>query len=82
MCENLGISALINKRVKGDDDPVIKEHLLLCNPTPDFKDFSILSTNNIDFKIMLMERLLTNKDHPPLNKNKQSLPLVGMTLKI
>ena len=25
--------------------------------------------------VMLMENLLTNRDHPPLNKNKQSLPL-------
>ena len=82
MCENLGISTLTDKRVKGDDDSVIKEHLLFCNHKPDFKDFSILATNNNDFKVMLMERLLTNRDHPPLNKNKQSLPLVGITLKL
>ena len=82
MCENLGISAFTGKRVKGDDDSVIKEHLLFCNHTPDFKDFSILATNNNDFKVMLMERLLTSRDHPSLNKNKQSLPLVGITLKL
>ena len=75
ICEHLGISALIEKRVKGDDDSVIKEHLLFCNHTPDFEDFSILATNNNDFKVTLMESLLINKDHPPLNKNKQSLPL-------
>ena len=62
MCEHLGISALTRKRVKGDDDSAIKEHLLFCNHTPDFEDFSILATNNNDFKV-------------PLNKNKQSLPL-------
>ena len=75
MCEHLGISALTDKRVKGDDDSAIKEHLLFCNHTPDFEDFSILATNNNDFKVMLMERLLTNRDHPSSNKNKQSLPL-------
>ena len=75
MCEHLGISALTDKRVKGDDDSAIKEHLLFCNHTPDFKDFSILATNSNGFKVMLMERLLTNRDHPPLNRNKQSLPL-------
>ena len=42
---------------------------------PDFEDFSILATNNNDFKVTLMESLLINRDHPPLNKNKQSLPL-------
>ena len=74
MCEHLGISALTGKRVKGDDDSAIKEHLLFCNHTPEFEDFSILASNN-DFKVTLMESLLINRDHPPLNKNKQSLPL-------
>ena len=62
-------------RVKGDDDSAIKEDLLFCNHTPDFEDFSILATNNNDFKVTLIESLLINRDHPPLNKNKQSLPL-------
>ena len=65
MCEHLGISALTGKRVKGDDDSAIKEHLLFCNHTPDFEDF----------KVTLMESLLISRDYPPLNKNKQSLPL-------
>ena len=67
--------ALTEKGVKGDDDSAIKEHLLFCNHTPDFEDFSILAANNNDFKVTLMESLLINRDHPPLNKNKQSLPL-------
>ena len=75
MCEHLGISALTGKRVKGDDDSAIKEHLLFCNHKPDFEDFSILATNNNNFKVTLMESLLISRDHPPLNKNKQSLPL-------
>ena len=75
MCEHLEISALTGKRVKGDDDSAIKEHLLFCNHKPDFEDFSILATNNNDLKVTLMESLLINRDHPPLNKNKQSLPL-------
>ena len=58
MCKHLGISALTGKRVKGYDDSAIKEHFLLCNHTPDFEDFSILATNNNDFKVMLMESLL------------------------
>ena len=74
MCKHLGISALTGKRVKGDDDSAIKEHLLFCNHTPDFEDFSILATNNNNFKVTLMESLLINRDHPTLNKNKESLP--------
>ena len=72
MCEHLGISALTGKRVKGDDDSAIKEHLLFCNHTPDFEDFSILATNNNDFKVTLMESRLINRDQPLLNKSKQS----------
>ena len=75
MCKHLRISALTGKRVKGDDDFAIKGNLLFCNHTPDFEDFSILETNNNDFKVTLMESLLICRDHPPLNKNKQSLPL-------
>ena len=75
MCEHLGISVLTGKRVKGDDDSAINEHLLLCNHPPDFEDFSILATNINDFKVTLMESLLINRDHPPLNKNTQSLHL-------
>ena len=68
-------SALTGKRVTGDDDSAIKEHLLFCNHTPDFEDFSILAANKNDFKVILMESRLINRDHPPLNKNKQSLLL-------
>ena len=74
MWEHLGISAPFGKRVKGDDDSAIKEHLLFCNHAPDFEDFSILATNNNDFKVTLMESSLINRDHLPLKK-KQSLAL-------
>ena len=72
MCKHLVISALTGKRVKGDDDSAINEHLLFCNQTYDFEDFSILGTSNKDFVVTLMESLLINSDHPPLNKNKKS----------
>ena len=75
MCEHLEISAVTGKRVKGDDNSAVKEHLLFYNHTLDFEDFSILVTNNNDFKATLMESLLINTDHPPLNKNKHYLPL-------
>ena len=75
MCEKLGIFARTVKSVKGEDDSAIEEHPLFCNHTPDFEDFSILATNSNEFKVTLMDSLLINRDHPPLNKNKQSLPL-------
>ena len=75
MCEHLEISALTEKRVKGDDDSAMKEHLLFCNHNADFEDFLMYAINNNDFKVTLMESLLINRDEPPLNKNKQYLPL-------
>ena len=36
MCEHLGIPAITGKRIKGDDDSAIKEHILFCNNTPGF----------------------------------------------
>ena len=75
MCENLEVSALTGKKVKGDDDSAMKEHHLFCNHSSGFDDFSVLVSNNNDFKVTLMESLLINRDYPPLNKNKCSLPL-------
>ena len=71
------ILPITGKIVKGDDDSAINEHLLFCNHAEDFEDFSILATNNNDFKVALMESLLIliNRDLPPLNKSNQSLPL-------
>ena len=68
---------ITGKIVKGGDDSAINEHLIFCNHAADFEDFSILATNNNNFKVALMESLLIliNRDLPPLNKNNQSLPL-------
>ena len=75
ICEHLGVSALTGKRVKGDNNSAIKEHHLFSNHSSGFDDFSILASNNNDFKVTLMESLLIRRDHPRLNKNRYSLPL-------
>ena len=53
---------------------LIDKRVLFCNHFPDFDNSSILTTNN-DFKVTLMESFLFHRDHPALNKSKQSLPL-------
>ena len=75
MCEHLEVSALTGKRVKVDNDSAIKQHHLFCSHSSGLDDFSRLASNNNDFKVTLMESLLINRDHPPLNKNSHSLPL-------
>ena len=62
MSKQWGISAVMAERVNGDDDSAIKEHLLFCNHTPDFEDFSFLPTNNNEFKATLTESFLINRD--------------------
>ena len=74
MCEHLGVSARTGKRMKGDNDSAVKEHLF-CNHSSGFDNFSILASNSSDFKVTLIESLLIKRDHPPLNKNRHSLPL-------
>ena len=54
---------------------VIQEHLLRCNYSPSFEDFSKLTRENSDFKLKIMERLLIARDKPVLNKTDFSLPL-------
>ena len=75
MYEYMGISTLFGKRVKGDDDSAFKENLLFCSHSPGFEDFAVCTTKNNGFEVTLVERLLTNRDHPLLNKNRHSLPL-------
>ena len=43
----------------------------LINNLYDFEDFCILTTNNNDFKVTIIEVLLIGRDYPPLNENKQ-----------
>ena len=64
MCEHLGLSALSGKRMRANNDSAVKEHHLFCNHSSGFDDFSILASNNNEF----------DRDHPPLNKNRNPLP--------
>ena len=75
MCEHLGVSTLTGKRLKADNDSAVKQHHLFCNHSSSFDDFSIVTSKNNDFKVTLMESVLINRDHPPLNKNRHSLSL-------
>ena len=64
MCEHLGLSALTGTRMRGDNNSAVKEQHLFYNHSSGFDDFSILASNSNEF----------NRDHPPLNKNRHSLP--------
>ena len=75
MSEHFGISPFIGKKVKGNTQSAVKDHFLICDSTPSFDDFSILTSESNDFKLLLMESLLINRDNPTLNKTVKSFPL-------
>ena len=77
ICEHLGISQLTRKKVKIDNKKlkVIQEHLLCCNNSSSFEDFSILTRESNDFKLKIMKSLLVARDKAILNKADSSLPL-------
>ena len=77
ICEHLDISHLIGKKVKIDTNKLtaIQEHLLCCNYSPSFKDFSILTRESNYSKLKIMESLLIARDKSILNKADSSLPL-------
>ena len=75
--EHFGISHLTGEKVKIGNNKLtaIQEHLLCCNYSPSFEYFSILTRESNDFKLKIMESLLTAHDKPVLNKADSSLLL-------
>ena len=72
--EHIGISPLTNEKIKPKVSS-ISDHLLLCNHSPSFDDFSILSLDNKKYLLEIKESLFIKKDKPSLNKNVTSAPL-------
>ena len=75
--EFVGISHCTGKNVKIDNNKLtaIQGHLLPCNFSPCFEDFSTLIRENSDFKLKIIENLLIARNKPVLNKADFSLPL-------
>ena len=77
ICEHLGVPHLTGKKVKIDNNKLtaIQEHLLCCNYSPSFDDFSTFTRESNDFKLKIIESLLIACDKPVLNKADSSLLL-------
>ena len=70
--EHIGISPLTKKKVKPKGSAV-SDHLLLCNHSSSFENFSVLTKENIKFLLELKESLLIMRDKLSLNRNIRSL---------
>ena len=72
--EHIGTSLLTRKKVKPKGS-AIRNDLLLCNHSPSFENFSVLTKENEKFLLELKESLLIMRDKPSLNRNIRSVPL-------
>ena len=73
--EHIGISPLTFNKIKPSDESSVRDHLLLCNHSPSFEDFTILAHGTNKFSLEIKESLLIKRDKPVLNKNISSAPL-------
>ena len=72
--DNIGISPPTRKQVKPKNSSVA-DHLLLCNHSVSYDDFSILTREKKTFILESKESLLIMRDKPSLNRNITSAPL-------
>ena len=73
--EYIGISPWTFKKTKPSKESAIRDHLLNCNNTPSFEEFTILTNGNNKFDLEIKESLLIKRDRPILNKNISSAKL-------
>ena len=72
--EHIGISPLSRKKVKPKSSAV-SDHLVLCNHSTSFENFSVQTKENKKFLLELKKSLLVMRDKPSLNRNIRSVPL-------
>ena len=72
--EHIGISPLTKKPVKLKDN-LVADHLLFCNHSASYDDFSILTRENKKFLLEMKEGLLKTRYKPFLNRNITWAPL-------
>ena len=65
--EHLKISLLTNKRVQTRKESVVSHHLLNCNYSHSFEDFSVLRHENKKYILELTEGLFIMRDRPSMN---------------
>ena len=73
--EHIGISTLINKGVQPRKDSAFRHHLLNCNYSPIFEDFSVLCHENKKYLLEPKDSPLIMRDRPSINRNVHSTSL-------
>ena len=73
--EHIGLSPLTFKKTKPSRESSIRDHLLHCDNSPSFDEFTILAHGNKKYLLEIKESLLIKRDQPILNKNISSATL-------
>jgi len=73
--EHIGISPLTFKKVKSSDESSVRDHLLFCDHSPSFDDFTIITHGTNKFLLEIKESLLIELLGPELNRHIRSAPL-------
>ena len=71
----MGISNLIEKRLKNVKESAVSDHRLQCDYVISFDNFDVLGSETNNFRLLIKENLLTKRDKPLLNHNIKSFSL-------
>ena len=74
--EHIGVLPLTGRKVKPSNNSAICDHLLHCNFSPSFDNFSILTHENKKDLLKIKESPLIMRDKPSLNRNINSAPSI------
>ena len=69
------MSPLTGKKAKPSNNSAICDHLLHCNFSPSFDNFSVLAHENKNYLLEIKKSLLIMRDKPSLNRYINSAPL-------
>ena len=76
LSEHKGVSPRTDKRVKGNLSTSVRDHMLDCDHTVSWEDFSIIGRESNHYLLETKESLFTKRDNPSLNRNKYSQELL------
>ena len=71
----MGISNLIEKRLKNVKESAVSDHRLQCDYVISFDNFDVLGSETNNFRLLIKENLLTKRDKPLLNHTIKSFSL-------
>ena len=67
--EHQGVSPRTGKRVKGTMSTSVRDHMLFCDHSVSYHDFSVLGRESSHYLLETKESLFIKRDKPTLNKN-------------